>query len=205
MIQDLSIFLQYSLRAPDEDVTIEQEIEATTHYTALMAHRYAGQVQVHWDVDPEAQNYRIPKLILQPMIENSVTHGNNSQANPLDIFIYIAVRDELLTIQVRDNGNGVSPGRLEELRNSLSSFEGFHEKTHWPAESLPQIAVEIYRRPMPHYPGQPAGKRLFRHNLYQYLRRITGGIKYRSTRPHPPECRSSGYPPGIPGSAGRCR
>ncbi|PST34435.1 sensor histidine kinase [Enterocloster lavalensis] len=128
MIQDLSIFLQYSLRAPDEDVTIEQEIEATTHYTALMAHRYAGQVQVHWDVDPEAQNYRIPKLILQPMIENSVTHGNNSQANPLDIFIYIAVRDELLTIQVRDNGNGVSPGRLEELRNSLSSFEGFHEK-----------------------------------------------------------------------------
>ena len=62
------------------------------------------------------------------MIENSVTHGNNSQTNPLDIFIDISVRDELLTIQVRDNGNGVSPGRLEELRNSLSSFEGFHEK-----------------------------------------------------------------------------
>ncbi|WP_313185477.1 sensor histidine kinase [Lacrimispora sp.] len=128
MIQDLSIFLKYSLLSPKEDVTMDQEIEATTHYMALMSHRYGGQVEVHWEVSPDVLSLQVPKLILQPMIENCVTHGNHNQADQLDIFILIAVREELLTIQVRDTGNGVSPEHLEELRMSLSEFSGFHEK-----------------------------------------------------------------------------
>ncbi len=128
MIQDLSIFLQYSLRSPNEDVTLDQEIEATTHYTALMSHRYSGQVEVLWDVSPDVLNLQVPKLILQPMIENCVTHGNINQTGQLTIFICIALHDEKLMISVRDNGSGVSPEKLEELRASLSEFQGFQEK-----------------------------------------------------------------------------
>lgn len=128
MIQDLSIFLQYSLRSPNEDVTIEQEIEATTHYTSLMSRRYQNQVDVHWDVDSDACGFQIPKLILQPMIENSIAHGLTSSGRVLDIFISIKVSGGLLLIQVKDNGNGVDEQKLEQLKKSLADFQGFHEK-----------------------------------------------------------------------------
>lgn len=128
MIQDLSCFLQYSLRSPKEDVTIAQEIEATVHYTALMSRRYGDQISVCWDVDPTVTELLIPKLILQPMIENCVTHGKETSLRKLTIRIRIAFQEENLVIQVADNGNGVSPERLEALRASLSSFQGFHEK-----------------------------------------------------------------------------
>ena len=128
MIQDLSCFLQYSLRAPKEDVTIAQEIEATVHYIALMSRRYKDQVAVSWDVEPSVMDQLIPKLILQPMIENCVTHGKESSPGKLTIRIRIAFQESDLVIQVADNGNGVSPERLETLRASLSNFQGFHEK-----------------------------------------------------------------------------
>lgn len=128
MIQDLSYFLQYSLRAPKEDVTIAQEIEATVHYVSLMSRRYRNQVVVIWETDPSIQEQLIPKLILQPMIENSVTHGNES--NPQKLYVSIRIRPvgEDLMIQVADNGNGVSSERLETLRASLVHFQGFNEK-----------------------------------------------------------------------------
>lgn len=128
MIQNLSQFLQYSLRSPHEDVTVEQEIEATAHYTALMAHRYCNQVEVHWNVEPNACSYQIPKLILQPMIENCITHGISGLNGHLDIFITISADNGNLLIQVKDTGSGVTEEKLIKLRESLSDFQGFQEK-----------------------------------------------------------------------------
>ena len=128
MIQDLSQFLQYSLRSPNEDVTVEQEIEATSHYTALMALRYCNQVEVHWNVEPQACSCQIPKLILQPVIENCITHGITGSSGHLDIFITISAAGGNLLIQVKDNGSGVTGEKLAKLRESLSDFESFQEK-----------------------------------------------------------------------------
>ena len=128
MIQDLSQFLQYSLRSPDADVTVEQEIEATAHYTALMSRRYSNQVAVHWEVEPNACSYPVPKLILQPVIENCITHGISGANVHLDIFITIAVTGDDLMIRIKDNGSGVSAKKLADLQSSLSDFEGFQEK-----------------------------------------------------------------------------
>lgn len=128
MIQDLSIFLQYSLRQPNEDSTIGQEIEATSHYTSLMSKRYQDQVHIHWDVAPEVYDFPIPKLILQPLIENSIVHGLIPSYRELDITISIHLQEDSLYIRIWDNGCGVEKEKLEELRKSMSEFHGFHEK-----------------------------------------------------------------------------
>ena len=72
MIQQLARFLQYSLSSPNADVSLEQEIQATRYYTSLMSRRHTDQLEVLWDIDEEVLAYPIPKLILQPVIENSI-------------------------------------------------------------------------------------------------------------------------------------
>lgn len=129
MIQKLSQFLQYSLCSPDSDVTLEQEIEATKYYTSLMEFRYDDQVAFQWDIEPEVLTQPVPKLILQPVIENSIKHGMQEAEQTLHIFIS-AYRSESgdFNLVVQDDGAGLSAERLEELRSSLSDFRGFQEQ-----------------------------------------------------------------------------
>lgn len=129
MIQKLSQFLQYSLCSPDSDVTLEQELEATKYYTALMEFRYDDQVAFCWDADPEVLSQPVPKLILQPVIENSIKHGMKEDEDTLHISVS-AYRSEDgdFNLVVRDDGAGLQPEKLEELRASLSDFRGFQEQ-----------------------------------------------------------------------------
>lgn len=129
MIQELSHFLQYSLCAPNSDITLEEEISATKYYTNLMSSRYGNQVTFDWDIAPDAMCCHVPKLILQPMIENCIKHGIQDSDSILHVSICIAyLEDRLLSILVRDDGAGISKEKLCELRASLSNFKGFQEK-----------------------------------------------------------------------------
>lgn len=128
MIQQLSRFLQYSLSSPNADVSLEQEIQATGYYTALMSRRHTDQLEVLWDIDEEVLSYPVPKLILQPIIENSIKHGMQSQEKPLHIWIQADPYEETgLRILVKDDGIGITPEHLKELQSALPDFKGFQE------------------------------------------------------------------------------
>lgn len=128
MIQQLARFLQYSLSSPNADVSLEQEIQATRYYTSLMSRRHTDQLEVLWDIDEEVLAYPIPKLILQPVIENSIKHGMQSQDRPLHIRIQAGPYEEKgLRILVKDDGIGITPENLKKLQSTLPDFEGFQE------------------------------------------------------------------------------
>ncbi len=128
MIQQLARFLQYSLSSPNADVSLEQEIQATGYYTSLMSRRHTDQLEVLWDIDEEVLAYPIPKLILQPVIENSIKHGMQSQDRPLHIRIQAGPYEEKgLRILVKDDGIGITPENLKKLQSTLPDFEGFQE------------------------------------------------------------------------------
>lgn len=128
MIQQLSRFLQYSLSSPNADVSLEQEIQATGYYTSLMSRRHSGKLEVLWDIDEEVLPYPIPKLILQPIIENSIKHGMQTQEKPLHIRIQAEPYEETgLRILVKDDGIGITPEHLKELQSTLPDFKGFQE------------------------------------------------------------------------------
>ena len=128
MIEQLSEFLQYSLRSPKQDVSIIEEIEATKIYINLMQERYPNRFEVKWELDNTILSLPIPKLILQPMIENSIQQCMRITERPGLLQIRIYQEDGALIISIRDNGPGVSPERLQEIRHSLSHFEGFNQK-----------------------------------------------------------------------------
>lgn len=128
MIEQLSEFLQYSLRSPKQDVSIAEEIEATKIYIDLMKERYPKRFEVKWEIDSTILSLSIPKLILQPMIENSIHHCMQMTETPGLLQIRIYHKEDTLIISARDNGPGVSPERLREIQHSLSHFEGFNQK-----------------------------------------------------------------------------
>ena len=121
MIEDLSRFLQYSLRLPEENVMLEDEIEATKLYTNLMRNRMRDRIAFRWNINDDALDVEIPKLILQPLIENSIQHGIQQIDNPIVITIDVEYDGKSVKISVRDNGSGISEANLRELKEKLAS------------------------------------------------------------------------------------
>jgi len=128
MIEDLSSFLQYSLQNPEQDVPLSKEFEATKIYTRLMSHRYPHQVGFHWDIDESTLGIAVPKLILQPLIENSLKHGLQRTKNMLEISISSKLNlDNTITLIVRDNGPGQSSEIIAQIKESILHFRNFDE------------------------------------------------------------------------------
>lgn len=128
MIEHLSEFLQYSLKSPNQDVSMDRELEATKLYASLMQMRFGDGISFSWDVDPAVLCVSTPKLILQPIIENSIQHGREGHCGVLNTSVVIRLADNMLHISVSNNGPGVSPEKLEEIRSRLTRFEGFQER-----------------------------------------------------------------------------
>jgi two-component system sensor histidine kinase YesM len=128
MIEGLSHFLQYSLKAPDHDVRVEEETEATRYYTILMESRYGNRFRVNWEIAEATLSCRMPKFVLQPLIENSIRHGMDGERE--NFFIEVSIHRDAsgLDIVVRDNGRGLRPEQMTALRTSLTDFSGFNEK-----------------------------------------------------------------------------
>jgi two-component system sensor histidine kinase YesM len=128
MIEDLSDFLQYSVQNPEQDVPLIKEFEATRIYTRLMGHRYPGQVDFNWDIDGETLQFAVPKLILQPLIENSLKHGLQRTKSILEVTVLSKFNsDNTITLCVRDNGPGQAPKDVDRIRDSLLQFKSFDE------------------------------------------------------------------------------
>lgn len=123
MIQHLSELLRYSLEAPLETVTVEREIAMTKRYVALQKARYGQMFEVIWDCAEEALDCRMLRLLLQPIIENSLEHAGLNEELKLLVKVKIRRKGEILEIVVADNGCGMEEGALKDLRERIDLDE----------------------------------------------------------------------------------
>ena len=89
------------------------------NYITIQRYRLHDAFTVRWNIDENARLTVVPKLILQPLVENCITHGLYEYQSGGLITISAVRRDDRLELQVADNGVGMSAGELEELRQSL--------------------------------------------------------------------------------------
>ncbi|WP_225781518.1 sensor histidine kinase [Xenophilus sp. Marseille-Q4582] len=75
LLEDLSELFRSALADPDEAVTLADEIALAERYLAIEQVRFGGRLRVRWSLDPAAGEARLPKLLLQPLVENAVKHG----------------------------------------------------------------------------------------------------------------------------------
>ncbi len=120
-LHNLAGFYQLSLSNGRELITVDREIHLTKNYLALQKLRYAEYMDYRICFSPETLSYNIPKLTLQPLVENAIYHGVKESRSKGMISVEGCISGENLLIVVYDTGRGIKEERLQELKKRLSS------------------------------------------------------------------------------------
>ena|GEM_PF-226660 len=126
MIKELSKLMRISLSRGRELISIEEELEHARAYTSLQQKRYEYGFSIRWDVEEDALPYLIPKITLQPLIENAIIHGVINMGEDGDILISIRSDDDLIRLTVEDNGyKPVDVASINRLISDEESGAGY--------------------------------------------------------------------------------
>ena len=98
--------LKNTLINDHEFITIQEEIDNLKHYFSIQAIRYAGSFHVNYDIPEPFSGYFLPKLILQPLAENSVLHGSFNDGTIMEIYVSCRWDEQDIILEVRDEGKG---------------------------------------------------------------------------------------------------
>lgn len=123
MVSNLSGFFRHSLSKGADVIPLSQEICHVHSYLQIQQVRYKDILSYRIDMDPRIGGQRIPKLTLQPLVENALYHGIKLKRARGTIVITGKVEGTDIVLQVQDDGVGMSPERLEQLRHSMASGE----------------------------------------------------------------------------------
>ncbi len=130
MIARLGSFLRRLLSGEQTNqVSLAQELESVQTYIDIMQMRYQDRLIYRCDIDPATRAAKIPPLSLQPLVENSITHGMNPVDFSVEIDLTARLCGDCVELTVRDHGAGFKPGAasgvgLQNLRNRLVTLHG---------------------------------------------------------------------------------
>ncbi|ENH95985.1 two-component sensor histidine kinase [Gracilibacillus halophilus YIM-C55.5] len=105
-IHALSSLLQHALGRINQTITVEEEIENMKNYVLINQARYGDRIKVNYFISPDCLHHRLPKLVLQPFIENAFFHAFNEKKEGF-IQLLIAQREDRLVCEIVDNGDGI--------------------------------------------------------------------------------------------------
>lgn len=119
MLEELAEILHYSLEAPDQKVTLAEEINHTKNYLQIQKIRYRDKFSIMWEYNEDVNPLPIIRLIFQPLLENCIYHGIKEKKDTSVIKIKIRHLGAYLKISVIDNGLGIKQERLQEIQANL--------------------------------------------------------------------------------------
>ena len=103
-------------------VSLEEELRQTGKYIFLMEKRFPDRLQIAVNTDPGLRDCIIPKLIFQPLIENSVKYGLDSSVEHLHVQVDVHQEGENLLMYVEDDGPGIDPDKLQDILSRIQAF-----------------------------------------------------------------------------------
>jgi two-component system sensor histidine kinase YesM len=118
MILALSKFFRLSISKGKNIIPLSDEIEHARNYLLIQKMRFGESFSYDIEVEPGLEKYFVVKLILQPIVENSIGHGLKEE-EPGVIRIRAYSEGDFIKFSIQDNGYGMTPEKVEELRLSL--------------------------------------------------------------------------------------
>ena len=118
LIGDFVELLQASINKKGTFISVADELHILKNYIHLQEFRYQGGFDVEYDISQEAYGCYIPRLILQPLVENSILHGIDMKGGNGRLVIRGRVDGTRLTLSVIDNGRGMSREQIQALLSS---------------------------------------------------------------------------------------
>ncbi|MDR1061631.1 MAG: sensor histidine kinase [Clostridiales bacterium] len=116
--------LHVSMNLQSTLITIEEELSYIRSYIEIIRYRNYNTFDVNYDIQANLFDSLIPKLILQPIVENALTHGLGGKAANGQIIVRAVSRTDGIHIAVTDNGQGISPERISDILRKKASNNG---------------------------------------------------------------------------------
>ena len=119
-IAHLANFYRTSLSDGSDIITIKKEIDMINNYLALQHLRYIEFMDFSLDISEEILNYKIPKLTLQPIVENAIYHGLKTKCEKGILNVHGYLKEDVIFFEVYDNGAGMDQAVIDSIMNSLN-------------------------------------------------------------------------------------
>jgi len=128
-ITSLSAMLQNTIGTTEDTITVSREIDSLKHYVYINQIRYGEQIDVHFDVQQDCLALIVPKLIIQPFVENAFFHAfpGGRRGN---IYVFVRQQTSHLLIEVLDDGVGAEKSAANGKRRPVSGIgiENVHHR-----------------------------------------------------------------------------
>ncbi len=162
-LTQLGELFQYTMNTGEDIVTLKKELKHIENYIALQEGRFAGRLHFMLHYPKEAGSLLIPKMILQPLVENSIKHGIDKKDGTGTIMISINEKPDKYQIRVIDNGIGMSRDQIQKLKEAYKNYEFtaasdhgigllnvlqrcsiyYEERFDWEIQSIPKVETTV--------------------------------------------------------------
>jgi two-component system sensor histidine kinase YesM len=147
MAESLANLLRISIRDQDKPYHIREELDYISNYMSIQQYRFEDRIRMELDVTPELYEVSIPRLIIQPLLENAIVHNVDRNDGPTVIAIRMTVDEphKVVSISVSDNGTGIPQDVLYDL-----------DKKKYEDSAFPRGLNNVHRRLILNY-GESSG------------------------------------------------
>jgi two-component system, sensor histidine kinase YesM len=126
MIHDLSMLMRIGLSRGKTLIQISEELNHVEAYIRLQQKRYNYSFTINWDIEEATKEYLIPKVVLQPLVENAIIHGIRNMEQDGQLWVSIKTVDNELKIVVEDNGYKLTDiSKLTKILTDIHPNEGY--------------------------------------------------------------------------------
>ena len=119
--KSIASMLRYSTSTKNLTASLEDELEHVENYLSIMKTRFEHRLEYTIDIDQDLLSIKLPKIVLQPLVENSINHGYVDVDKTMEISIYGYKKDGRWIIEIHDNGQGFDSDKLRELNEKIKA------------------------------------------------------------------------------------
>lgn len=111
----LSQLFRLVLSQGKKEVTVRQEVELITRYLQIQKMRFTKRLDYEIEMDPDIGKAKIPKLILQPFVENAIVYGFENTTAPCHLYVTCKKEGDYIRFEIRDTGIGMRQDQIDEI------------------------------------------------------------------------------------------
>lgn len=124
IIRSLSDMFRYVIRDPNDLASLKAEIEHLNNYMLIQSQRFSSKLSYTTEIDESAMACSIPKLTLQPIVENAFFHGLENKPGNWELSVSVICEPAAVRIRIQDNGVGIREDKLADLKRRLDHQNG---------------------------------------------------------------------------------